>query len=276
MSTSEKAGQSVGVDPLSGLGQPGGAQLDGSSFDAPEDDADFDGADPDLLDPEPQDPENLDPDGPVEQPVPSATGKLVHETQPDSPSVPPPAPQPAGGPKQPRGFVVLTIGLPGSGKTTWFKRRSVTPLSSDMLRGILFDDITEQRYQGLVFSTLRSLLRARLIAKMPWNYVDATNLSPHERRQWIKMATSFGYDVHAVFFDVPFEVCMERNHRRERVVSDEVMHKMNERLRPPSFKEGFSKITVVRVKGVPGSMSAGSAQATVEDAPASESGESSE
>jgi predicted kinase len=146
---------------------------------------------------------------------------------------------------------VLTIGLPGSGKTTWFKRRAVTPLSSDLLRTLLFDDITEQRYQGLVFSTLRSLLRARLIAKMPWNYVDATNLSPHERRQWIKMAKSFGYDVQAVFFDVPFEVCMERNRRRERTVSDEMMQKMAERLRPPSFQEGFSKITVVRVKGQP-------------------------
>ncbi|WP_233581496.1 ATP-binding protein [Acidipila sp. EB88] len=177
-------------------------------------------------------------------------GKLVHETQPDSPSTPPPAAQ-ASNPRAPRGFVVLTIGLPGSGKTTWFKRRAVQPLSSDMLRTILFDDITEQRYQGLVFSTLRSLLRARLIAKMPWNYVDATNLSPHERRQWIKMAKSFGYDVHAVFFDVPFEVCMDRNRRRERMVSEDVMQKMAERLRPPSFKEGFAKITVVRVKGAP-------------------------
>jgi predicted kinase len=83
---------------------------------------------------------------------------------------------------------------------------------------------------------------------MPWNYVDATNLSPHERRQWIKMAKSFGYDVQAVFFDVPFEVCMERNNRRERNVNEESMRKMAERLRPPSFKEGFSKITVVRVK----------------------------
>ena len=63
------------------------------------------------------------------------------------------------------------------------------------------------------------------------------------------MAKSFGYDVQAVFFDVPFEVCMERNRKRERTVNDEIMHKMNERLRPPSFKEGFSKITVVRVKG---------------------------
>ncbi len=183
---------------------------------------------------------------PVAEPEPAEQPKLVVETQPDSVATPPVAPAPA---RSPRGYVVLTIGLPGSGKTTWYKRRGVQPLSSDMLRTILFDDITEQRYQGLVFSTLRSLLRARLIAKMPWNYVDATNLSPHERRQWIKMAKSFGYEVQAVFFDVPLSICLERNSKRDRQVTDEVMHKMAERLRPPAFKEGFDKITVVRVKG---------------------------
>ena len=180
---------------------------------------------------------------------PADSGRFELETQPEMPSVTPPEPEVADrSPQAPKGFVVLAIGLPGSGKTTWFRRRGVTPLSSDLLRNILFDDVEEQRYQGLVFSTLRSLLRARLIAKMPLNYVDATNLSSHERSQWIKMAKSFGYEVQAVFFDVPLDVCLERNRKRDRSVSEDVMRKMAEKLKPPVFEEGFSKITMVRVK----------------------------
>jgi predicted kinase len=177
---------------------------------------------------------------------PPGSGRLEVETQPDIPPIASPKPNAQG--QAPKGCVVLAIGLPGSGKTTWFGRRGITPLSSDLLRTILFDDVEEQRYQGLVFSTLRSLLRARLIARMPMNYVDATNLSIHERRQWIKMAKSFGYEVQAVFFDVPLEVCLERNRARDRSVSEEVMRRMAEKLRPPVFEEGFEKITVVRVK----------------------------
>jgi predicted kinase len=177
----------------------------------------------------------------------AGSGRFELETQPDTASVLPPEVAERS-PEAPKGYVVLAIGLPGSGKTTWFRRRGVTPLSSDLLRNILFDDVEEQRYQGLVFSTLRSLLRARLIARMPLNYVDATNLSIHERRQWIKMAKSFGYEVQAVFFDVPLDVCLERNSKRDRSVSEDVMRKMAEKLKPPVFEEGFEKITVVRVK----------------------------
>ena len=143
---------------------------------------------------------------------------------------------------------MLAIGLPGSGKSSWFKRHNVTPLSSDMVRSLLFDDPQEQRFQDLVFSNLRSMLKARLIARRPMNYLDATNLTSHERHNWIKLAKDFNYDVQAVFFDVPMDVCMERNQRRQRVVPEDVMRRMASKLRPPTFEEGFSKITVVRVK----------------------------
>jgi predicted kinase len=144
--------------------------------------------------------------------------------------------------------VILAIGLPGSGKSSWFKRHNITPLSSDMLRMLLFDDAQEQRFQDLVFSNLRSMLKARLIARRPLNYVDATNLTPHERHSWIKLAKDYGYEVQAVFFDVPVEVCMERNRKRDRVVDEDILRRMAAKLKPPTFEEGFSKVTVVRVK----------------------------
>ena len=151
-------------------------------------------------------------------------------------------------PRVPKGVVVLAIGLPGSGKSSWFKRHNISPLSSDLLRALLFDDPTEQRFQDLVFSNLRSMLKARLIARRPLNYVDATNLTSHDRRGWIKLAKDYGYEVQAVFFDVPLDVCLERNRKRERVVSEDVMRRMAAKQKPPTFEEGFSKITVVRVK----------------------------
>ncbi len=155
---------------------------------------------------------------------------------------------PQAPPRPPKGIVVLAIGLPGSGKSSWFKRHSLTPLSSDMVRSLLFDDVREQRFQDLVFSNLRSMLKARLIAKRPMNYVDATNLTPQERQHWIKLAKDYNYEVHAVFFDVPLDVCIERHQRRDRVVPEDVMRRMAAKLKPPSFEEGFAKITVVRVK----------------------------
>lgn len=173
----------------------------------------------------------------------AAPAEIPVAAAPKTPVVAAPAMQ-----RAPKGVVVLAIGLPGSGKSSWFKRHNLVPLSSDMVRQLLFDDVREQRFQDLVFSNLRSMLKARLIAKRPMNYVDATNLTPQERQHWIKLAKDYQYEVHAVFFDVPLEVCIERHQRRDRVVPEDVMRRMAAKLKPPTFDEGIAKITVVRVK----------------------------
>ena len=144
--------------------------------------------------------------------------------------------------------IILAVGLPGSGKSDYFAQRGIHPLSSDALRQWLLDDETNQQYQRWIFLALRSLLRIRLLLGRPRNYVDATNLTPQERRPYFRLAARYGYEMRAIFFDVPQKLCRERNRRRRRKVPPEAMERLARRLQPPTREEGFATITIVRPK----------------------------
>jgi predicted kinase len=139
------------------------------------------------------------------------------------------------------------VGLPGSGKSTYLARRALRALSSDAVRELLFDDVTEQRFQAHVFSVLRHLVRARLEAGVPRTFIDATSLSPRERKPWLALAAAAGVPAVAFYFDTPPSVCRARNRARARVVPADVMTRMIGKLRPPLQEEGFAR--VYRVTG---------------------------
>lgn len=141
---------------------------------------------------------------------------------------------------------MVLVGLPGSGKSTYAEKLGGAALSSDGIRRLLSDDPDNQTIHRRVFSVLRGLLKHRLELKRPVTYIDATNLTPGERRPYIKVAQLHDCDAEAVFFDVPVEECQRRNRARDRVVSDEVIQKMAERLVPPTVEEGFSRVAAVR------------------------------
>jgi predicted kinase len=142
--------------------------------------------------------------------------------------------------------IILLVGLPGSGKSTYLERIGARALSSDAVRGLLADDPTDQSIHGRVFATLRYLLRQRLAIGRPVTYLDATHLTVRERRPYIRLADLYDCTIEAIFFDVPLEVCLERNLRRDRVVPEEAVRKMAAKLVPPSLAEGFTKVTVIR------------------------------
>ncbi|MCC6586026.1 MAG: AAA family ATPase [Bryobacterales bacterium] len=143
---------------------------------------------------------------------------------------------------KPKPRLIILIGLAGCGKSTWAREQCLPTLSSDEMRGILADDVTDQTIHKQVFETLRYLIRQRIAIGRPITCVDATHLTPKERSPYFRIK---GCKVEAVFFNVPLAMCHERNQSRERVVPAHVVDAMYQKLVPPSRKEGFSKITVL-------------------------------
>jgi len=141
--------------------------------------------------------------------------------------------------------IILAVGLPGSGKSTYFANLGAHAISSDAIRLQLADDESDQTIHARVFATMRYLLKQRIEMGRPITYVDATNLTRRDRRPFIKLAQKHGCDIEALFFDIPLEVCRARNSSRARLVPNHALDQMAAKLVQPSVKEGFSRIEVV-------------------------------
>lgn len=157
-------------------------------------------------------------------------------------------------PEYPSRCLVLLVGIPGSGKSTYLERRGLRAVSTDEIRMLLFDNEEEQRYQQWVFSLLRHVVRARLSSGVPRTFVDATNLTPHDRKPLLAIASELNYPTFALYFDTPLETCMKRNQARGRKVPEDVMLRMAQKLRPPTPAEGFERVD--RVSGNQGKATA--------------------
>lgn len=141
----------------------------------------------------------------------------------------------------------ITVGLPGSGKSTYVKNfikgKDIEYLSSDELRAVYGKSEEDQTVTPLVFGHIKRKVDEFL--KDGKNVlVDATNVNRRERSDYINSAKKYGAKVVALIFKMDRQGLIDRNKKRGeqggRVVPDWVIDKMLAKYEEPSFAEGIN------------------------------------
>jgi protein phosphatase len=128
--------------------------------------------------------------------------------------------------------LVVLIGPSGSGKSTFAKKlfQRTEVVSSDECRALVSDDENNQAATPAAFRILHAIVRERLRSRR-LTVVDATNVQPQSRRPLIASARKYGIALVAIVFDLPLELCVERNRTRaSRSLPEEAVRRQFEQM----------------------------------------------
>ncbi len=121
--------------------------------------------------------------------------------------------------------LIITIGIPASGKSSLVKRVGIKYVSTDEIRQEVFGNVNDQLHNtevfGIYYDRILTLLNSNesVIA-------DSTNVSSSTRKRLYALAKDAGADVEIWFFDISIDEALERNKKRLRVVPTDVIYRM--------------------------------------------------
>ena len=151
----------------------------------------------------------------------------------------------------PKTALVMLVGVSGSGKSSFAKKHfsEYEIVSSDTCRGIVSNDENDQTSSGDAFDLFHYILSIRLKNGL-LTVADATNIQAAARKKLLDIARSFHVLPVAIVFDMPQELCENRNAvRTDRTVSSHVVRRQMQDLKrsvKSLKKEGFKKLYVFK------------------------------
>ena len=146
----------------------------------------------------------------------------------------------------------LLVGIPGSGKSTWVREQLNSEckhwISRDAIRFEVVQEgeeyfSKEKKVFGLFASAVQADIDSNFITDI---YVDATHLNEASREKLLgRLKNLDKVNINAVLFNIPLEVCLERNAQRtgRACVPETAIRNMYKNLTDPAYdKRQYDKI----------------------------------
>lgn len=102
--------------------------------------------------------------------------------------------------------LILTVGLPRSGKTRWARVTGFPIVSPDSIRLALHGQAYEPLAEPFVWASARLMVRALFLAGHETVVLDACNVTRERRNEW----RGSEWETFCVLIDTPLEECMKR------------------------------------------------------------------
>ena len=147
-----------------------------------------------------------------------------------------------------RPTLILLVGPPGSGKTTYAEKyisqhANTVLLSSDKIRKEMWGNEAIQGDNNEIFGRMQT----RAVDGLNFGYdviYDCTSMTRKDRAGIIAACPKFAKIVVHIIW-APIEICIERDAARKRTVGKEVIDRMLKRFQAPYYDEGIDKIKVI-------------------------------
>ena len=136
-----------------------------------------------------------------------------------------------------RNSMILLIGIPGSGKSSYFQNK----LATDYVH-VNLDTLKTRKREAQLIDTC--------FAEGKDFCVDNTNLTREERKKYILKAKAHGWSVVGYFLKSVLKDCIERNEQREgdARLPVKAVAAMSNRMELPSPEEGFDELYFVEIR----------------------------
>ena len=109
-----------------------------------------------------------------------------------------------------RASLIITVGLPRSGKSTWAMKQGHPVVNPDSIRLALHGQRFLPEAESMVWAMAEYMVKALFLAGHTTVILDACNVTAKRRDVWDKFCEKYDYCFEAEVFKVKPKTCIER------------------------------------------------------------------